>query len=106
PEDVSVLGDVAGIYLSRNDENLGFLRSCNRAARSAKGRYIHMLNNDTELLPDSIDALVDLLDARPDVGMAGSKLLFPDGRLQEAGGILWTDASGWNYGRGDDPGRS
>ena len=102
---LSALRDVSGIRLTRNSANLGFLRSCNQAAKAAKGRYLYMLNNDTEIQPDSIDALVDLLDARPDVGMAGSKLLFLDGRLQEAGGILWTDASGWNFGRGDDPSR-
>jgi GT2 family glycosyltransferase/glycosyltransferase involved in cell wall biosynthesis len=104
-EDVSILHDVTGIRLLRNTTNFGFLLSCNQAARSAKGRYIHLLNNDTELQPGAIDALAALLDARPDVGLAGSKLLFADGRLQEAGGILWADASGWNYGRGDDPSR-
>ncbi len=103
--EVADLSSVSGITLIRNDSNLGFLRSCNKAALGAKGRYILMLNNDTELQPGAIDALVELLGARPDVGMAGSRLLFPDGRLQEAGGILWADASGWNFGRGADPAR-
>ncbi|MGI4810604.1 MAG: methyltransferase domain-containing protein [Janthinobacterium lividum] len=105
PEDMSVLQYIPGILLLRNAANLGFLLSCNKAARTARGRYIHMLNNDTELQPGSIDALVELLDERLDIGMAGSKLLFPNKQLQEAGGILWTDATGWNYGRGEDPDR-
>lgn len=105
-EAVRPLGEVEGIALSRNAANLGFLRSCNHAARSARGRYLYLLNNDTRLQAGAIDALVELLDARPDVGIAGSKLMFPDGRLQEAGGIVWDDASAWNEGFGDvDPTR-
>jgi GT2 family glycosyltransferase/glycosyltransferase involved in cell wall biosynthesis len=105
PEDLSELREVSGLDFSRNPTNLGYLKSCNRAVLRAKGRYIYLLNNDTELQPRSIDAMVDLLEARPEAGMVGSKLIFPDGRLQEAGCILWTDASGWNYGRNDDPSR-
>jgi GT2 family glycosyltransferase/SAM-dependent methyltransferase/glycosyltransferase involved in cell wall biosynthesis len=103
PEDISTLERVVGIKYLRNPENLGFLLSCNAAAKYAKGTFIYFLNNDTELLSGSIDALVGLLESRPDAGMAGSKLIFPDGKLQEAGGIIWKDATGWNYGRGDDP---
>ena len=103
--EVDVLGKISGIRLLRNPKNLGFLLSCNEAARSAKGRYIHLLNNDTELLPGAVDTLVGLLEHRSDAGLAGSKLVFPNGLLQEAGGIIWSDASGWNYGRGGDPAR-
>ena len=101
--EASRLKAVSGIQLSRNETNLGFLLSCNRAAERAKGKYLYFLNNDTELRPNTIDALVDRLELSAHVGLVGSKLLFPDGKLQEAGGIMWKDGSGWNYGRGQDP---
>jgi GT2 family glycosyltransferase/SAM-dependent methyltransferase len=97
--------EVEGIRLLRNPENIGFLYSCNRAAKHAVGDYLFFLNNDTEICPESLDALAGVLDTQPDVGMAGSKLLFPTGRLQEAGGVVWVDGSAWNWGRNDDPDR-
>jgi GT2 family glycosyltransferase len=87
----------------RHDENLGYLRNCNASVARARGRHIVLLNNDTLVLPGALDALIDVLEADARVGLAGSKLLFGNGRLQEAGGIVWRDASTSNFGRDDDP---
>jgi GT2 family glycosyltransferase len=100
------LSAVPGLRLLRNGENLGFLRTCNRAAREARGtKAILFLNNDTEVTEGWLDELVAVLERRPDAGIVGSRLAYPDGTLQEAGAIVWNDGTGWNYGRGADPDR-
>jgi GT2 family glycosyltransferase len=100
------LASVPGITFLRNAENLGFLRTCNRAALVSKADYLVFLNNDTLVRPGWLDELVQTAERDPRVGIVGAKLIYPDGTLQEAGSVIWRDASGWNYGRGgrpDDP---
>jgi GT2 family glycosyltransferase/glycosyltransferase involved in cell wall biosynthesis len=97
------LAGVTGIHALRNAENLGFIGSCNAGAANARGEYVLFLNNDTVVTAGWLDALVRCIEQAPLAGLVGAKLVYPDGRLQEAGGIVFDDASGWNYGRFAEP---
>jgi GT2 family glycosyltransferase len=96
------LSRLLGVNVLRNPVNVGFVSGCNRGAAVARGRYLFFLNNDTHLYADSIAALVRRIERDGDIGIVGSKLVYPDGKLQEAGGIIWSDAFAWNYGHSDD----
>jgi GT2 family glycosyltransferase/SAM-dependent methyltransferase/glycosyltransferase involved in cell wall biosynthesis len=98
-----VLSKVKGIRLLRNEQNQGFIRSSNLGAKAAKGEYLYFLNNDTQVTLGWLNELLRTFSEFPGTGLTGSKLIYPDGRLQEAGGGIWQDGSAWNFGRFQDP---
>lgn len=101
-----VFGEVQGLRILRNELNLGFLSSCNRAATIATGTDILLLNNDTYPIGRWVDHMRERLLKTPSALVVGARLVGLDGLLQESGGVIFSDASGWNFGRGwaaDDP---
>ena len=99
------LSQVDRIRYVRHEANAGFIDNCNTTAADATGEYLVLLNNDTRVVAGWLEALLDGFALFPKAGLVGAKLFYPDGTLQEAGGIVWQDASAWNYGRNDDPNR-
>jgi O-antigen biosynthesis protein len=96
-----VRSNVRGARLVHSRVNLGFAGGNNRAASEARGEYLVLLNDDTSVEPGWLDWLVATADANPRAGAVGSTILFADGRIQEAGSILWNDGSTMPIGRGE-----
>lgn len=70
------------VRLLRNERNMHYGYSNNRAFDLAEGRYVYLLNNDTLVLPDALDRMVAFLEAHPSAGAVGSQLLNGDGSIQ------------------------
>jgi len=89
------------IKFIHSNRNLGFVGGNNLASEYAQGEYIVFLNNDTEVTANWLKHLYNTFIQNPNAGAVGSMLIYPDGSLQEAGGVIFNDASGWNYGKGN-----
>lgn len=97
------LTEVPGLVVEHLATNRGFIRACNAGFSRCVGEYVLLLNNDAQPLDGAIDALVAALDADPGVGAVGPKLLYPNGRLQEAGCFLRPNGESEMVGLFDDP---
>jgi GT2 family glycosyltransferase len=102
-ETQSIKKYVKNITVIRNEKNQGFLLNCNKGAKEAKGKYLVFLNNDTIVMQDWLKNMLEVFEEKEKVGLVGPKFIYATGVLQEAGGIIWKDGSGWNYGKYDDP---
>lgn len=91
------------LHVIRNEENRGFVDACNQGAAAARGKYLVFLNNDTEVLPSWLEHLVETVESDPAIGAVGSMFLYPDGSIQEAGGIVWKDGEAHHYGWSGSP---
>jgi O-antigen biosynthesis protein len=102
---IDQLAGVGGATILRNPRNLGFGPASNQGAAAARGRHLVLLNSDAWVRPGWLEPLISVADADAGVAAVASKLLYPDGRLQEAGSIVWRDARVRQYGDGDVPSR-
>ena len=98
-----VLLKVRNIKYLRNRENLEFVLSCNRAAEEARGEFLLFLNNDVQVTEDWLYPLVATFLKEENVGAVGPKVVYPNGRLQEAGARINQDGSAQMIGLFDDP---
>lgn len=94
---------IGNINYIRNEKNLNFVGGNNKGLEYVKGKYVVFLNNDTFVLAGWLESLLDTFQKNKNVGLVGSKLIYPDGTLQEAGGIIWKNKNAWNFGNGKNP---
>jgi len=98
-----LLDRLENVTVIKNEDNLGFVKACNQGAKSARGKYVTFLNNDTQVCPGWLHSLVRTMEEYPKCGAVGGKLITPEGRLQEAGSILLSDGAVLGYGRDNNP---
>jgi O-antigen biosynthesis protein len=98
-----LLDKIKGATIIRNDKNLHFLKANNQAMEHVKGEYLLFLNNDTEIMESTISSAIHTLNNNEKCGAVGGKLVLSDGKLQEAGSIIWNDGSCLGYGRNENP---
>jgi GT2 family glycosyltransferase len=99
----SLAKEVPSVRVVRHEFGRGFNQACCTGAAHAKAPYVVLLNNDTEPCACWLEELLFPFEYWSDTGVVGAQLVLPDGRLQEAGCIVWGDGSPWNYGRTRNP---
>lgn len=102
-ESAAVLATVPNLRLVNQPKNLGFLLNCNTAARDARGDFLILLNNDVQVTPGWLQALVACIESDERIGAVGPRIVYPNGWLQEAGTRLLRDGSSEMLGLNDQP---
>ena len=94
---------IKNINVIHNDKKYYFLINCNNASKFAKGKYLIFLNNDIKVHREWLISLINVIESDEKIGIVGSKLIYPNGKLQEAGGIVWNDGVADNFGNSKKP---
>jgi len=96
PEHLAALGQIGGIEVVSGEQNAGFATNVNRGLRVADPRHdVILLNSDVVPMRDWLASLQFATTQRPEIGIVGAKLLYPDNRIQYAGTIRNPDAPEW-----------
>ena len=103
PEHAAIFRSISGIKLCRLETNKGFSGATTAGVALGQGEYLLLLNNDTEVLPGFLDALVARAESDTEIGVVGSMIIRPDQFLQEAGCVVFADGSARQLGAGQNP---
>ena len=79
-----------------------YIENCNQAVRLSNGKYIAFLRDNTKVYKNWLTYLLKTIENDKKIGLVGSKLIYSNGILEEAGGIVWNNGEYSNYGRGSD----
>lgn len=99
------LKQIPGIQVVTQPKNAGYMYAIRAGVAAAESEFVLLLNNDVIVCDNWLEPLLARAED-PQIGAVGSMLLFPNGSLQEAGALMFTDATGANFGKGDDPRRA
>ena len=91
------------IKLIQNQSNTGFAHAVNQGLHAAQGEVLILLNQDIVAQSGWLEPILARFEQEPSVGIIGSKLLYPDGRVQHAGGYLDSLTREGSHYIGDDP---
>ena len=72
------------LILIKNSRNLGFAKGNNIGIKKSKGKYILLLNSDTQLLPSALTQSIDKIESDDKIGILGGKVILPNGQLDHA----------------------
>jgi GT2 family glycosyltransferase len=101
--EMRLLAGVPNLRVLRQPENVGFIGNCNLAYAACRGEFVLLLNNDAQVQPGAIDRMVAALDADATLAAVGPKIIYPNGRLQEAGCFLRPNGESGMVGLFGDP---
>jgi GT2 family glycosyltransferase len=104
-ENQRLMSSISNAVIVQNKGNEGFVRGVNIGVEKASGQYIFLLNDDAILTKGCVDHLLNRIDPWrvKNIGVVGGQIITLDGKVQDAGGILWRNGIAAEYGKGEDP---
>ena len=101
PDVGRALSGIQGLRGFEKAGDAGARRALNAAAAASSAPFICFLDDAAQIAPDCLPAMLAVMRAQPACGAVGVKLLSPDGRVRQAGGVAWRDGSRCSYGLGE-----